>query len=72
MAAPDDVAIVAFRGAVASKARPAIVVSSGVYHQARPDCVVGILTSNPLADRMQARRTVVGSKVAAYQSWERS
>ena len=44
--APGDVAIVAFRGAVAAKARPAVVVSSALYHQVRPDCVVGILTSN--------------------------
>lgn len=46
MVAPGDVAIVAFRGAVAAKARPAVVVSGDLYHQTRPDCVVGILTSN--------------------------
>lgn len=46
MVAQGDVVIVAFRGAVASKARPAVVVSSDLYHQERPDCVVGILTSN--------------------------
>jgi mRNA interferase MazF len=44
--APGEVAIVAFRGAVASKARPVVVVSSDLYHQVRPDCIVGILTSN--------------------------
>jgi mRNA interferase MazF len=44
--AQGDVVIVAFRGAVASKARPAVVVSSDLYHRTRPDCIVGILTSN--------------------------
>lgn len=43
--AQGDVVIVAFRGAVASKARPTVVSSEG-YHRTRPDCIVGILTSN--------------------------
>ena|SRR6266508_4162688 len=46
MASPGDVVIVTFQGAVAAKARPAVVVSSNLYHQTRPDCVVALLTSN--------------------------
>jgi mRNA interferase MazF len=46
MVAPGDVVITAFRGAVVAKARPAVVVSSDLYHRVRPDCVVAILTSN--------------------------
>ena len=56
MVAPGDVAIVAFRGAVAAKARPAVIVSSELYHQARPDCVVGILTSSLMGEQQWMRR----------------
>lgn len=52
--AQGDVVIVASRGAVASKARPTVVVSSDLYHRTRPDCVVGILTSNVGAATMPA------------------
>lgn len=46
MASPGDVVIVTFQGAVAAKARPALVVSSDLYYQARPDCVVALLISH--------------------------
>src|SRR5687767_4478262 len=46
MVSPGDVVIVSFQGAVAVKARPVVVVSSDLYHQARPDCIVALLTTN--------------------------
>ena len=49
MPSPGDVVVVVFPGAVATKSRPAVVVSSASYHAARPDCVLAIVTSN-LAD----------------------
>jgi mRNA interferase MazF len=40
-----DVVTVDFVGATGTKRRPAVVVSSSLYHQHRPDLVVGVLTS---------------------------
>ena len=40
-----DIVIVDFPGAQGTKRRPAVVVSSGEYHQNRPDVIVGLLTS---------------------------
>jgi hypothetical protein len=34
---PGDVVTVDFVGAIGTKRRPAVVVSSGLYHQHRPD-----------------------------------
>jgi len=34
-----------FSGAVESKARPAVVLSSAVYHANRPDVLIGFLTT---------------------------
>ncbi len=42
---PGDIAVVEFAGAWETKRRPAIVVSSALYHQHRPDIIVGLLTS---------------------------
>jgi len=45
MASPGDVVVVRFQGAAEIKRRPAVVASSALYHQHRPDHVVGVLTS---------------------------
>jgi mRNA-degrading endonuclease toxin of MazEF toxin-antitoxin module len=42
---PGDVVTVDFVGATGTKRRPAVVVSSTLYHQHRPDLVLGVLTS---------------------------
>ena len=42
---PGDVVTVDFPGATGLKRRPAVVVSTDVYHAARPDVIIGILTS---------------------------
>jgi mRNA interferase MazF len=42
---PGDVVTVDFPGAQGIKRRPAVVVSSSIYHQHRPDVIVGIVTS---------------------------
>ena len=41
---PGTVMLVDFPGVVASKRRPAVVLSSAVYHAARPDMIVGLVT----------------------------
>ena len=45
MAKAGDVVIVDFPGVQGVKRRPAVVVSSELYHQVRPDVTVAILTS---------------------------
>ena len=45
MADPGDVVTVDFVGATGTKRRPAFVVPSALYHQHRPDLVLGVLTS---------------------------
>src|ERR687887_711832 len=45
MADPGDVVTVDFLGATGPKRRPAVVVSSVLYHQHRPDLQLGVLTS---------------------------
>jgi mRNA interferase MazF len=42
---PGDVVTVDFVGATGTKRRPAVVVSSALYHHHRPDLVLGVLTS---------------------------
>ena len=42
-----DVVIAAFPGAKATKARPAVVVSSSEYHLHRPDVILGLVTTRP-------------------------
>lgn len=48
MAEPGDVVIVTFPGAVATKRRPAVILSTQEYHQQHPDVILGILTSQIL------------------------
>ena len=40
-----DVATAEFPGAEATKRRPCVVVSTQLYHQTRPDVILGLLTS---------------------------
>lgn len=40
-----DIVWMDFPGAVVTKRRPAVVLSSAQYHTARPDVIVGLLTS---------------------------
>ena len=40
-----DVVWLEFPGAVVTKRRPAVVLSSKVYHSSRPDVIVGLVTS---------------------------
>ncbi len=42
---PGDVVTVAFVGVTGTKRRPAVVVSSDLYHANRPDVIVGLLTT---------------------------
>jgi mRNA interferase MazF len=42
---PGDVVVVDFPGVTGMKRRPAVVVSSDVYHSSRPDAIVGLITS---------------------------
>lgn len=45
MPQPGDVVSVDFVGATGMKRRPAVVVSSALYHSHRPDIVVAVLTT---------------------------
>lgn len=40
-----DVVILNFPGVLGTKRRPAVVLSSQMYHSARPDVIVGLITS---------------------------
>jgi mRNA interferase MazF len=42
---PGDVVTVDFPGVMGVKRRPAVVLSSAVYHANRPDVIVGLITS---------------------------
>jgi mRNA interferase MazF len=42
---PGDVVTVDFSGATGIKRRPAVVVSSPLYHAHRPDVICGVITS---------------------------
>jgi mRNA interferase MazF len=49
MAEPGDVVTVDFPGATGLKRRPAIIVSTRLYHAHRPDVIIAVLTSNVAA-----------------------
>lgn len=42
---PGDVVTVEFPGVTGVKRRPAIVVSTNMYHRSRPDVILALLTS---------------------------
>jgi mRNA interferase MazF len=44
---PGDVVVGAFPGANMTKIRPAVVLSTELYHHHRPDVVVGLVTTQP-------------------------
>src|SRR5262245_35969347 len=46
---PGDVVAVNFPGVTGIKRRPAVVISSPAYHGARPDIIVGLITSQTAA-----------------------
>ena len=46
---PGDVVVVDFPGVTGVKRRPAVVLSSPLYHAHRPDIVVGLITSQTVA-----------------------
>ena len=46
MPRPGDVETVVFAGATGVKRRPAVLVSSDLYHIHRPDVILGLLTTN--------------------------
>ena len=46
---PGDVVVLDFPGATSVKRRPTVVVSSPVYHDSRPDVVVGLITGQNVA-----------------------
>ena len=49
MVKPGDVVTVDFPGVTGIKRRPAVVVSTDTYHRARPDAILGLLTSQVAA-----------------------
>ena len=42
---PGDVVVCAFPGADTTKTRPAVVLSTELYHHHRPDIIVGLVTT---------------------------
>ncbi|OYV86071.1 MAG: hypothetical protein B7Z73_12405 [Planctomycetia bacterium 21-64-5] len=40
-----DIVVADFPGALGQKRRPAVVISSNVYHATRPDVILGLITS---------------------------
>ena len=46
---PGDVVAVNFPGVTGIKRRPAVILSSVVYHSSRPDVIVGLITSQTAA-----------------------
>ncbi len=49
MLEPDMIVVVDFPGVTGIKRRPAVVVSSALYHTHRPDVIVGMLTSQVIS-----------------------
>jgi len=45
---PGDVVVVDFPGVTGVKRRPAVVLSSALYHAGRPDVIVGLVTSQAI------------------------
>ena len=46
---PGDIVVVDFPGVTGVKRRPAVVLSSSLYHKERPDVIVGLITSQSIA-----------------------
>ena len=58
---PGDVVAVNFPGVTGIKRRPAVILSSAVYHASRPDVIVGLITSQTAA--------AIGSTDYLLQDW---
>lgn len=58
---PGDVVVVDFPGVAGVKRRPAVVLSSDVYHASRPDVIVGLITSQTAG--------AIGPTDYALQAW---
>jgi mRNA interferase MazF len=54
MVKPGDVITMVFPGAFETKRRPAVVVSSDLYHAQRPDLIVGAISSQVAKARAQS------------------
>ncbi|NUM73925.1 type II toxin-antitoxin system PemK/MazF family toxin [candidate division KSB1 bacterium] len=61
MVKPGDVVTVDFPGVLGIKRRPAVVISSDVYHLNRPDVVLGLLTTQS--------RSATGPTDYTLQDW---
>lgn len=59
-----DVVTGVFAGAVQSKARPAVVLSSAVYHSNRPDVFIGFLTTQVTGANTSTEYVLADWKVA--------
>jgi len=57
---PGDVVAIDFPGVTGVKRQPTVIVSSPVYHAARPDVVVGLITS---------QTTAIGPTDYVLQDW---
>jgi mRNA interferase MazF len=57
---PGDIVTVDFPGVTGNKRRPAVVLSSTTYHAARPDTIVGLITT---------RTSGLGSTDYELQDW---
>jgi mRNA interferase MazF len=65
---PGDVVWVDFPGATGVKRRPAVIISTAQYHSARPDIIVGLITSktakaNAATDYLIANWILAGLQV---------
>ena len=60
---PSDVVVLDFPGVRGIKRRPAVIVSSSVYHASRPDVVVGLITS---------RTTRLGAMDYVLRDWSQA
>ncbi|WP_448564286.1 type II toxin-antitoxin system PemK/MazF family toxin [Trichothermofontia sp.] len=56
-----DVVTVDFPGITGTKRRPAVVLSSAVYHAHRPDVIIGLIT---LQQKRLGTTRVIASKAA--------
>jgi mRNA interferase MazF len=62
MVKPGDVVTVDFPGVTGVKRRPAVVVSTDIYHRTRPDAILGLLTSQIAA--------ATGPTDCVVQNWQ--
>lgn len=66
---PGDIVTVDFPGVTGIKRRPAVVLSSAVYHASRPDTIVGLITTQTTAlgitDYVLQDWTTAGLRVAS-------